>query len=307
MKVVALSGGVGGARLVDGLAACLGPNELTVVVNTGDDFRHCGLWICPDLDTVMYTLSGRAPVARGWGLAEENFLVMDHIKKLNGPDWFLLSDQDLATHLTRTDALDKGQSLSAVTAHLMQRHDVHVRVLPMCEEPAPTMLRCKEDILSFQDWFVAQRTTPPVHEVIFPIKAPATEGVCTAIRDADLVVMTPSNPYLSMDPILNTEGLGNALAARRGPCIGVSPIVNGAAIKGPLAALIPTLAQRPPSADAIIDHYGALVDAWVVEEGDSVAYEGPVLATQTIMTNRARRKGLGRAVLDWAARLMSGT
>ena len=118
--------------------------------------------------------------------------------------------------------------------------------------------------------------------------------------------MTPSNPYLSMDPILNTQGLRDALRARRGPCIGVSPIVKGAAVKGPLAALVPTLAQRPPSADAIIDHYGSLVDAWVIEEGDAVAYEGPVLATQTIMTNRARRKDLGGVVLDWAARLMSG-
>ncbi len=305
MKVVAFSGGVGGARLVDGLAAQLRADELTVVVNTGDDFRHCGLWVCPDLDTVMYTLSGRAPVARGWGLAEETYTAMDGLKTLGGPDWFALSDQDLATHLLRSQRLDEGHSLRQITHELMTAHAITTTVLPMCNAPHPTQLHTSAGLLDFQDWFVARRAEPSVQRVVFPKAGAALPAAVKAVEDADLIIMTPSNPYLSIDPILSLAALNQALAKRRCLCIGVSPIVGGRAIKGPLATLIPALAGRPASAAAVADHYGDYVDGWVVETGDETGISKPSMGTATIMHDRQSRKQLAGAVLGWAQTLGS--
>ena len=305
MKVVALSGGVGGARLVDGLAAELDADALTVVVNTGDDFRHCGLWICPDLDTVMYTLSGRAPVARGWGLAEETYTAMDGLKALGGPDWFALSDQDLATHLLRGQRLDEGIALSQVTDELMRAHGIEQLILPMCDAPHPTMLKTEAGTLDFQDWFEAQRAQPTVLDVIFPEAGIALPTAVKALNEADLIVLTPSNPYLSIDPMLSLPALRHALAQRRCPCVGVSPIVGGRAVKGPLGALIESLASRPASAAAVADHYGDLVDGWVIEKGDQAGIAQPWLGTDTIMGDRRSRKQLAGAVLGWAQTLGS--
>ena len=305
MKVVALSGGVGGARLVDGLAASLQADELEVVVNTGDDFSHCGLWVCPDLDTVMYTLSGRAPVERGWGLAQEDYRAMEGLKVLGGPDWFALSDQDLSTHLRRTHRLNQGASLTTVTAELMRAHAIEHRVLPMCDVPHPTTLRCGDQVLDFQEWFVAQRAQPQVSEVCFPEGGMASKQVIDSINGADLIIVTPSNPYLSVDPMLSLTNLRAALDQRRCPCIAVSPIVGGRAIKGPLAELISSVANREPSAAAVADHYRDLVDAWVIEEGDAIQTDSPVLSTQTIMSDQSKRKMLAGAVLEWAQTLSS--
>jgi len=305
MKVVALSGGVGGARLVDGLAASLRADELEVIVNTGDDFGHCGLWICPDLDTVMYTLSGRAPVERGWGLAQEDYRAMEGLKALGGPDWFALSDQDLSTHLRRTHRLNQGASLTTVTGELMQAHGIEQRILPMCDAPHPTTLRCGDQMLDFQEWFVAQRAQPDVSEVCFPEGGMASKQAIESINGADLIIVTPSNPYLSVDPMLSLANLRAALNQRRCPCIAVSPIVGGRAIKGPLAELISSLANREPSAAAVVEHYGDLVDAWVIEEGDTIQTGAPVLSTQTIMSDQSKRKMLAGTVLEWSETLSS--
>jgi LPPG:FO 2-phospho-L-lactate transferase len=305
MKVVALSGGVGGARLVDGLAAELAADELTVVVNTGDDFRHCGLWICPDLDTVMYTLSGRAPIERGWGLAEESYTAMDGLKALGGADWFALSDQDLATHLMRSHRLDEGGSLAQISTELMLAHGIEQTILPMCDAAHPTMLETGDGTLDFQQWFVAMRAQPKVQNVIIPQGGIGLPEAVEAIQSADLIVVTPSNPYLSIDPILSLRSLRQALENRRCPCVGISPIVGGRAIKGPLGGLIESLAGRPASAAAVADHYGGLVDGWIIESGDQEGIDLPWLGTTTIMHDRGSRKQLADTVLRWAQTLSS--
>jgi LPPG:FO 2-phospho-L-lactate transferase len=305
MKVVALSGGVGGARLVAGLAACLQPDELTVIVNTGDDFEHCGLWICPDLDTVMYTLSGRAPLERGWGLAEEDYRAMDGLKALGGPDWFALSDQDLSTHLRRTHRQRQGADLSTITKELMRAHGIECTVYPMTDAPHPTRLQSGSTLYEFQEWFVGQRAQPPVDRIIFPSGGRASEEVIEALNAADLIVLTPSNPYLSIDPMLSLSNLSDAWDQRQCLCVAVSPIVGRQAVKGPLAQLIEQLANQPASADAVANHYGDRVDGWVVQEGDTLSTSIPVLQTQTMMTSPERRKNLARAILDWAQTLRS--
>ena len=307
MKVVALSGGVGGARLVAGLAACLKPEELTVIVNTGDDFDHCGLWICPDLDTVMYTLSDRAPLERGWGLAEEDYRAMEGLKALGGPDWFALSDQDLATHLRRTHRRSQGADLSTITQELMSAHGIECAIYPMTNQPHPTRLESGSKLYEFQDWFVGQRAQPRVDRIIFPSDGCANEQVIKALHSADLIILTPSNPYLSIDPMLSLSNLNDAWDRRRCPCIAVSPIVGGQAVKGPLAQLIEQLANRPASADAVVNHYGDKVDAWVIQEGDALSVSIPTLETQTLMTSIERRKNLARAILDWSQTLGSRT
>jgi len=208
MKVVALSGGVGGARLLDGLAQALAPGRLTAIVNTGDDFVHLGLNVSPDLDTVMYTLAGLANEERGWGLAEESFAGLGMVKRYGGPDWFGLGDRDLATHLLRTEALRAGQPLSAITARLCGALGVKHPVLPMCDEPVHTMIETVgEGTLPFQQWFVRRRAEPPVRAVHFDGGRTAAPGVVGAIDACDVVVVGPSNPYVSVDPILCLDGV----------------------------------------------------------------------------------------------------
>jgi LPPG:FO 2-phospho-L-lactate transferase len=300
MNVVALSGGVGGARLVDGLAAVLPPGALTIVVNTGDDFVHWGLRICPDLDTVMYTLAGLADPDQGWGIAGETFAALAMIARLGGAAWFRLGDRDLATHLRRTEALAAGRSLTAITVELCAALGVAPRILPMSDAPRPTLIETRDGTLDFQDWLVRRRGAPEVLRIRFagaPTPAPA---VTDAIAAADLVVIGPSNPYVSIDPILALDGVRAAVARRR--VVAVSPIVGGRAVKGPLAAMIPSLAGRPASAAAIADHYRDLLAGIAVARGDAV--DGlPTLATDTIMADRADRARLARELLDFAEAL----
>ncbi len=298
MKVVALSGGVGGARLVEGLGAVLSPGDLTVVVNTGDDFIHWGLNICPDLDTVMYTLAGLAHPEQGWGLAGESFHAFAMVERYGGETWFRLGDRDLATHLVRTQAVMAGKTLTAITADLCRGLGVGQRVLPMSDAPCPTRIDTAEGTLSFQDWLVRKRAQLPVVRVWTagsPLPAP---DVLEAIADADLVVIGPSNPYVSIDPILGLEGIRPALAARQ--VVAVSPIVGGKAVKGPLAGMIETLAGRPASAVAVRDHYGDLLSGFVVEEGDEAPADLPVLRTGTVIPDATSRTRLAREVLEFA-------
>ncbi|MSP60233.1 MAG: 2-phospho-L-lactate transferase [Myxococcales bacterium] len=304
-RVVALSGGVGGARFLDGVARALPPGALTAVVNTGDDFVHLGLHIAPDLDTVMYTLAGLADETRGWGLREETFATLAMVGLYGGPDWFLLGDRDLATHLVRTEALRGGATLSEVTARLSGALGIQTRLLPMADGPCRTMIDTLSDgTLAFQEWFVGRRAQPAVRAVHFEGLPPPAPGLIDAIDACDLVLIGPSNPYVSIDPILALGGVRAAIARKR--VIAVSPIVAGRAVKGPLATMIHELTGQPPSAGAIARHYRGLLAALVVEHGDQGSLDGlPSLATATIMHTRDDRLRLAREVLAFAGALIT--
>jgi LPPG:FO 2-phospho-L-lactate transferase len=297
MKVVALSGGVGGARFLDGVARA--GVELTAIVNTGDDFTHLGLSISPDLDTVMYTLSGLGDEERGWGLKSESFRAMEMVRGYGGPDWFALGDRDLGTHLLRTEALRRGETLTQVTARLCGALGIVARVLPMADGPCRTMIDTPEGTLPFQDWFVRRRAQPEVRAVRFEGRPPPAPGVLEAIDECDFVLIGPSNPYVSIDPILMLEGVREKIAQKK--VVAVSPIVGGQAVKGPLATMIPQLTAQPASAQAVARHYGSLLAAMVVERGDSV--EGRFLATDTIMKSREDRLRLAREVIAFCGTL----
>jgi LPPG:FO 2-phospho-L-lactate transferase len=302
-RVVALSGGVGGARFLDGVARALPTGALTCIVNTGDDFVHLGLTICPDLDTVMYTLSGLGDETRGWGLAGETFAAMEMVRRYGGPGWFALGDRDLGTHLLRSEALQAGASLSSVTARLCAALDIHARVLPMADAPCRTLIETVADgVLPFQEWFVARRAQPAVRAVRFDGRPPPAPGVLEAIDAAEVVLVGPSNPYVSIDPILALDGVRAALARR--PVVAVSPIVAGRAVKGPLGTMIPELTGAAATAGAIARHYGSLLRGFVVERGDEHDVAGvTVRATDTVMRTRDDRLRLAEETLAFAAEL----
>lgn len=301
MNVAVLSGGVGGARMLDGLARVLAPGDLTAIVNTGDDFSHWGLHIAPDLDTVMYTLSGLGDEQRGWGLRGETFRALSMVERYGGDAWFQLGDLDLGTHIVRSEALRRGDSLTDVTARLFRGAGVAHRVVPMSDGRRATMLdTTTHGTLAFQDWFVRERAAPPVTRVWFDGDTAPGPGVVDAIANADVVIVAPSNPYVSIDPILTLAGVRDAVAAR--PVVAVSPIRAGKAVKGPLASMIEQLAGVPASAAAVADHYGGVIDAMVVESGDAV----PVRSRETavVMTDRDDRARLAREVLSFAESLL---
>jgi LPPG:FO 2-phospho-L-lactate transferase len=301
MKVVALSGGVGGARLLDGLARALPAGSMTAIVNTGDDFVHLGMHVSPDIDTVMYTLAGLAHEERGWGLAEESFAGLAMVKRYGGPDWFALGDRDLATHLLRTEALRAGDTLSAITARLCGALGIVHPILPMSDEPVRTMIETTgEGTLPFQQWFVRRRAEPRVRAVRYDGGRTPAPGVIDAIDACDVVVFGPSNQYVSVDPILCLDGVRNAIA--RKPVVALSPIVGGAAIKGPLATMITDLTGEAASAGAVARHYGGLVRAMVVERGDEgTVTKIPVLGAATIMRSRDDRLRLAQEILAFCA------
>jgi|HubBroStandDraft_1064217.scaffolds.fasta_scaffold53327_3 LPPG:FO 2-phospho-L-lactate transferase len=296
-SVVALSGGVGGARLLRGLARALSPDVLTAVVNTGDDFEHWGLYVSPDVDTVMYALAGLSHEERGWGLAGETFRALEGMRQYGDDDWFGIGDRDLATHLSRTRGLARGETLTLTTARLCRALGVATRVLPMSNERCRTMIDTQErGTLTFQEWFVRYRTEPAAVRVWFDGDASATPEVLDAVRGADLVVIGPSNPYVSIDPILGLPGLRDAVFSR--PVVAVSPIVNGQAVKGPLASMIPKLAGVPPSAAAIAAHYPGLRGI-VVQYGDAVPGM-PAWEEETVMRSADDSERLAKALLAHA-------
>ncbi len=293
MKVVALCGGVGGARMLEGLAQVLPAGDLTAIVNTGDDFEHWGLAVSPDLDTCMYWLAGLSHEQRGWGLAEETFNAFSMAERYGLESWFALGDRDLATHVARTAWLREGVSLSEVTRRLCAGLHVGVTLVPMADAPRATVVDTDEGRLDFQTWLVRRRGTPTVSAVHFEGARVPSPNVVPAIEAAQLVVIAPSNPYVSIDPILSLTGVREAMFGKR--VVAVSPIVGGRAVKGPLAEMIPSLAGEPASAGAIARHYGELVDLLVVERGD--ACEMPHLATSIIMRDAADRRRLADEVL----------
>ena len=308
MSVVALAGGVGGAKLADGLAQVLPPEQLTVVVNTGDDFEHLGLHISPDLDTVCYTLAGLANRATGWGRADESWHFLETLGSLGGPAWFRLGDRDLALHHERTRRLALGEGLTSVTRELSARMGVRPTVLPMSDDRVRTMVLTESGELPFQTYFVEQACTPVVRGFRFEGAAAArpAPGVLEAIACAQAVILCPSNPWVSLDPILAVPGMRPALAGKT--VVGVSPIVQGQALKGPAAKMARELGIEP-SAAAIAEHFRGLLTGLVIDTQDAAIAEqvqdagARAHAANTVMKTPAGRRALAAEVLGFARRL----
>jgi LPPG:FO 2-phospho-L-lactate transferase len=307
VRVTALAGGTGAAKLLRGLAAGLPPHELTVVGNTGDDTEVWGLHVSPDLDTVTYALAGLLDIARGWGRAGETFHCREAMAALGGPAWFSLGDRDLAVHLARTEALRAGEPLSVVTARLAARLGVAARVLPMSDQPVRTFVQTPGARLSFQEYFVRDRALGEVVAVEYegaPASRPAP-GVLDAIAGADVVVVCPSNPVTSVGPILAVPGLAAALAATRGAVVGVSPIVGGAPVSGPAGRLM-RARGLDVSPLGVATAYAPWLGTLLIDERDRAA--APALeragvravVADVMMTDRAREAALARRVLEAA-------
>lgn len=305
LKIVCLAGGVGGAKLADGLAQIVPPENLTIIVNTGDDFEHLGLKICPDLDTVMYTLGGVANTETGWGRAGESWRTMGAVGQLGGPDWFGLGDLDLAAHLVRTQMLHEGKSLTAVTQHLGRQFNIQPDVLPMSDQPAPTLIETDDGTLPFQVWFVKERWQPPVKQVILPDDVRAAPAVLKALENADLILIAPSNPFVSVAPILNVYPIRAMLEDLPQAVVAVSPIIGGQAVKGPAAKMMGEM-NLPATARAVAEYYGDLIDGFVYDQQDAGTLDGldvAQLCVDTLMHTPADRARLAQAGLTFAMQL----
>ncbi len=306
--IVALAGGVGGARMCVGLAAVLPTEALVIVVNTGDDFEHMGFTICPDLDSVMYTLGGVNNPKTGWGRAGETWQFMGEIKRLRGEDWFALGDRDLAVHVLRREALRRGEPLSRVTHDLAARFGVRHAIIPMSDTPVRTRVKTRAGELSFQDYFVRLRSAPRVTGFRFTgarvARVPPALRRLLGARDTEAVVLCPSNPYVSIAPIISVPAVRQWLKARTFPVVAVSPIIGGAAVKGPAAKIMRELGLKP-SPLSLARYYGDTVDAWVIDQQDA-AQRGAierlgkrVLVADTLMTARAKSTALARRIVSW--------
>jgi LPPG:FO 2-phospho-L-lactate transferase len=308
-KIVALCGGVGGAKLALGLERISSPGAATIIVNVGDDFEHLGLRICPDIDTVLYTLGNLSDLERGWGRAGESWNFIENVKLLGGDDWFLLGDKDLALHVTRTQHLHRGGLLNDFVAHAAKRFGIRSNILPATNAVISTMIDTDHGVLPFQEYFVKQRCVPRIKSIRFEgvASAAAAPGVLEALSDPVLhaIMICPSNPYLSVDPILAVPGIKDALQNASAPVIAVSPIVGGAAIKGPTAKIMTEL-NLAPSQRSIAAHYEGLIDALVVDSSDeSETRDLPVrtFVMPTVMTTIEHKMQLAHDVVDIAATL----
>jgi LPPG:FO 2-phospho-L-lactate transferase len=306
--VLALSGGIGGAKLALGLYRILPPGALMVVANTGDDFEHLGLAISPDIDTLLYTLAGLDNLELGWGRRDETWTFMKALESLGGETWFNLGDGDLATHVERTRRLAAGESLSQITDDFRRRLGISARLLPMSDDRVRTRLRTAEGRLDFQDYFVRLRCAPVVRDIAFAgaNQARPQPNFLAALADLNLqaVVICPSNPFISIDPILSLPGIREALRACQAPVVAVSPIIGGKAVKGPTAKMMAELGL-PVDAATVARHYGDILDHYVADEADAneIADLGvPVTLAQTLMQSLEDREGLARAVLEAAGR-----
>ena len=307
-RVLALSGGIGGAKLALGLYRVLPPGWLTVVANTGDDFEHLGLSVSPDLDTLLYTLAGIDNPATGWGRRNETWTFMKALESLGGETWFNLGDGDLATHVERTRRLAAGESRSEITNDFRRRLGISARLLPMTEDRVRTRLRTEEGWLDFQDYFVRQRCVPVVREIAFAGAAEARSqpDFLSALADKNLqaVVICPSNPFISIDPILSLPEVREALRACPAPVIAVSPIIGGKAVKGPTAKMMAELGL-PVDAAAVARHYGDILDLYIADETDANAVGDlavRVTLARTLMLSLEDREALARVVMKAAGR-----
>jgi LPPG:FO 2-phospho-L-lactate transferase len=313
MRVVCLAGGVGGAKLADGLQRALAPGELTVVVNTGDDFERHSLTVCPDLDTVLYTLAGMADPAQGWGITADTWQVMGQLTRLGEPAWFQLGDRDIATHLYRTERLRKGERPTEVALELARVLDIPSRILPMADEPVRTRVRTDDGWLDFQDYFVRLRQAPEVREIAFEgaTRSKITPEVEEAFRAAEAIVVAPSNPVVSIGPILAVPGIAEAISDARDRgvrVVGVSGIVGGKALRGPADRMLAALGEEPTAAGVARRYARAgLLDILVIDRvdedlaGDVRALGIVPVVTDTVMTNLDDRTRLAREMLAAAA------
>ena len=306
MRITVLAGGVGAARFLDGLCRAVDPAEVSVVCNVGDDFEWRGLHVSPDIDTVIYTLAGLEG-EQGWGRRGDSFAMLDELDALGEEPWFRIGDRDVATHLWRSERLRGGESLSAVTAELARRRGLRFRLLPVTDDPHPTVVVTPEGELSFQDYFVRGRAAATVTGLRFPGAAQArpAPAVIEAIEEADAVVVAPSNPFVSIDPLLAVPGVRDAIEGARGVRVAVSPIVGGEAVKGPAAAIMRSLGHEV-SALGVARLYAGLVDVFVLDAVDAalagaVGALGPrAVVCDTMMTSTGRREALARRVVDAA-------
>ena len=306
MKIVALAGGVGGAKLAYGLAQILPPEDLTVIVNTGDDFEHYGLYICPDLDTVCYTLAGAANPETGWGRVNETWNVIENASKLGGPDWFGLGDQDLGTHLERTRRLKVGQTLTQITRDFCKAWGVEHVVLPVSDQPVRTIVETEEGDLAFQEYFVHRRCEPRVRGFRFDgvDKAEPAPGVREAIQSADAIIICPSNPWVSIDPILQVLFPLSPQESSKVQIFAVSPIIDGQTVKGPAAKMYREMGIEP-SALAVAKHYCDLATGFVLDtidkqlQGEIRSLNMRTLVTNTLMSSHEDRKQLAINLLDF--------
>ncbi|OJV34407.1 2-phospho-L-lactate transferase [Sphingomonas sp. 67-36] len=308
--IVALAGGVGGARLANGLAGVLQPGELLVAVNVGDDFEHLGLTICPDIDTVTYTLAGLNDRERGWGVKEESWAFMDTLRKLGGPDWFALGDRDLAKHVLRTDRLRRGDTLTAITQDIARACGIVQTIVPVSDDPVRSIVETDEGALPFQDYFVRRRCEPVFRGIRYEGAETArpAPALLAALDDPALeaIVICPSNPVLSIGPLLAVPGIADALRRRRAPCIAVSPFIGGEAVKGPAAKIMRELGIAPGAA-ALAKPYAGIVDAILCDYDDPGAgttMDGiRLIAADTLMRDDIGQRRLARVALALAAML----
>jgi LPPG:FO 2-phospho-L-lactate transferase len=317
MNVVALAGGVGGAKLVEGLTKILPSDALTIIVNTGDDFDHFGLRICPDLDTVCYTLAGMANSETGWGRADESWNAMEEIEILGGPTWFRLGDRDLGIHLERTRLLTEGKSLSEICHQFCSTWQIKHPVLPMSNDRVSTLVHSDEGDLPFQDYFVKRKCKPQVigFDFVGANSAVPAPGVLEALHEADLIVICPSNPWVSIDPILAIPGMREAIVGsrHRKDVIAVSPIIQGDTIKGPAAKMFTEMGISP-SAASVARHFGSKRDGGLLSgyifdildtnEQATISDLGiPQKTTNTIMKNLQDRIDLAVEVIEFGLSL----
>ncbi|HVW57276.1 MAG TPA: 2-phospho-L-lactate transferase [Rhizobiaceae bacterium] len=307
-RVVALCGGVGGAKLAFGLSRLLG-DRLMLIVNTGDDFEHLGLSISPDIDTVLYTLSGLANRELGWGRRDESWNFIAALEAIGGETWFRLGDRDLALHVERTRRLRAGEPLTEIVADFAIRFGISAQILPMCDDPIRTIVATPEGKLPFQRYFVEQRCAPRVTGIAFEGRheARTSEKVLAALEAPDVraVIVCPSNPFLSIDPILAVPGIRERMEKAAAPVIAVSPIIGGKAVKGPTSKIMAEL-DMPATSETILRHYEGLLDGLVIDRADAAesrALPGAVHVTDTLMKTDEDRVRLAGEVLAFADRL----
>ena len=313
-RVVALSGGIGGAKLALGLKRVLTSGALTVIANTGDDFEHLGLHVSPDIDTLVYTLAGINNPETGWGRRDESWQFMAAIGALGGETWFQLGDADLAMHVMRTQRLARGDALSTVTADVCRALDVGTHVLPMSDDAVRTRIRAETGWLDFQDYFVRQQSRPVVREITYDgaEKSTPAAGVIEALTKADAVVLCPSNPLISIEPILAVPGIRDAIAQSPAPAIAISPIIAGQAVKGPTAKMLTELGLAPTAA-TVLARYQGLIDAFIADPRDAAELSATgvstveIVAADVMMQTIDDRERVARCALDAAARLHSTT
>jgi LPPG:FO 2-phospho-L-lactate transferase len=305
MRVAVLSGGVGGARFLRGVVDAVDPADVTAIVNVGDDLEVLGLSVSPDLDSVLYALAGLADEERGWGRADETWNALATVEALGGEAWFRLGDRDLGLHVVRTQALSEGAPLSAVTARLAAALGLETTILPATDERLRTWLDTPNGSFEFQQWFVARGHRDPVDRVRFDGAAAArpAPGVLEALHHAELILIAPSNPYVSIGPILAVERIRSALERRRVPCVAVSPLIGGRAVKGPAGSMLQRL-EGGTTAAHVAQCYAGLIDALVIDEADAVDADAlgvrPIV-TKTLMRDAASRRALAEAALDAVA------